>query len=307
MNRTMRNRGLRVAAVAAMVWSVAGLGVADASGQITDVGWWSRNPLSSAPEGGFAVGAAPDGPTAVAALRVDLGGGVDTLVLDVTPTTDMSALASLEVCLGADGWTAESGGAFDDAPTTTCAGSTVPFARAGEGWRADVSSLVQGSSGPVSIAVVPTAGSGTVPFEVSFSDARAMATGARSAPADSGSGGSTPSPTPAPSPSPAPAPAVGGSPSPPPVVSGGSSPSPVVTTPAAPAPVPAAGEGAEATPEVEEADDEASTTFELANAGLLDDVVGSDPRWGEAFVLVLIGLAVGAFVYGTSRFNAARA
>jgi hypothetical protein len=80
----------------------------------------------------------------------------------------------------------------------------------------------------------------------------------------------------------------------------------VTTPPAAAAPAPGADDGA-AAPDTVAADDEASTTFELANAGLLDDVVGSDPRWGEAFVLVLIGLAVGAFVYGTSRFSAARA
>lgn len=306
MRRTSRNPALLVAVVAALVWSVTGLGTAGASGELADIGWWSRNPLSSAPDGGFAVGAAPDGPTAVAALRIDLGDGVETLVLDVSPTTDLSALASLEVCVGDDGWTAESKGAFDDAPTTSCAGAAVPFARAGEGWRADVSSLVQGSSGSVSIAVVPTAGSGAVPFEVSFADARALATGARAAsPPPPSSGGSSPSPSPTPSPSPS----QSGSPPPPPVATGGALPTPSVTTPppAAAAPAPAADDGAEAAPTEVDAGDEPSSTLELANAGLLDDLGSSQPRWGEAFVLVLIGLAVGSGVYGTSRFTAARA
>jgi hypothetical protein len=235
-------------------------------------------------------------------LRFDLGGGVETLVLDVTPTTDLTALASLEVCRSDDGWVPASPGALDDAPTTTCAGATVHFARAGEGWRADVSSLMQGSSGSVSIAVVPTAGSGTVPFEVSFSDARAIATGARTAPADTSSGGATPAPAPAPPSSPAPSPA----PAPAPVTAGGSTPSPAVTTP--PAAVPdTAPEADAAAPEVAADDAGASSTFELANAGLLDDFTATEPRWGEAGLLVLIGFAVGGGVYGTSRFSAARA
>lgn len=305
MKRTSRNPALLVAVVAALVWSVTGLGTASASGELTDIGWWSRNPLSSAPEGGFAVGAAPDGPTAVAALRIDLGDGVETLVLDVSPTTDLSALASLEVCVGDDGWAPASPGPFAEAPTTTCAGAAVPFARAGEGWRADVSSLVQGSSGSVSIAVVPTAGSGAVPFEVSFADARALATGARAAsPPPPSSGGSSPSPSPSPPPS------QSGSPPPPPVATGGALPTPSVTTPppAAASSAPAAADdGAGAAPTEVDTGDEPSSTLELANAGLLDDLGSSQPRWGEAFVLVLIGLAVGSGVYGTSRFTAARA
>jgi hypothetical protein len=303
VKRTARNRSLLVAAVAVVAWSAAGIGTAAASGDITDVGWWSRNPLSSAPDGGFAVGSAPDGPTAVAALRFDLGGGVETLVLDVTPTTDAVALASLEVCVGDDGWTPESGGGWGDAPTTTCAGATVPFARAGDGWRADVSSLVQGLTGSASIAVVPTSGSGTVPYEVRFADARAVATGARAAPSPDAA---APAPTAQVSAAPGPGPAPSPSPAPPPISGGGALPTPAAPPPApsAPAADPA---GDAAVADVEPAEEEASSTFELANAGLLDDVGASDPRWGEALVLVLIGLAVGAAVYGSSRFSAARA
>ena len=33
---------------------------------VSDVAWWSRNPLAQAPQGGFQVGAAPDGPIRVA-------------------------------------------------------------------------------------------------------------------------------------------------------------------------------------------------------------------------------------------------
>lgn len=305
-------RSLGIAAVLALAWSVGGASSAGAAGEITELGWWTRSPLSSAPDGGFAVGAAPDGVTAVAALRVDVGGGVETLVLEVEAASDAVALGSLEVCLAPDGWTAASAGALDDAPATACEGPSVPFARAGTGtaFRADVSSLVQSASGAVSLAVVPIAGSGTVPYEVTFEPPAATATGASGAP-------STPTPTPSPTPSPGPtgptSPGPSSSPSFSPAPSSSSSPfsvgsgtpSPVVTLPAAsPAAPPASPAVA---PEAPEDDDGASSTIELANAGLLDDVTSSDPRWGEAFVLVLIGFGVGAAVYGFSRLSAARA
>lgn len=288
-------RGFGIAVVAALVWSVGAIGSAGAAGEITELGWWTRNPLSSAPDGGFAVGAAPDGVTAVAAVRVDVGEGVETLVLEVAPANDGIALGSLEVCVAPDTWTAEAAGALDDAPATTCDGDSVPFAEAGDGWRSDVSSLVQGTAGAVSLAVVPVAGSGTVPFEVTFTAPSARATGAPSAaPAPAPAPPSAPSPVPAaqpstaPSLSPAPAPRL----SPPaPASATTAPPAPAASAPAAPEPV----------------EDEASSSIELAAAGVLDDVAASDPRWGEALVLVLIGLGVGAIVYGTSRFSAARA
>jgi len=302
VNRTARI--LAALAVAAPAWALAAAGSAEAA-SVTEVGWWSRNPLSSSPEGGFAVGAAPDGPTAVAALRIDVGGGVETLVVDVVPTTDPGALGSLEVCTAPDDWEAATPGALDAAPAVACEGDAVPFGRAGGGWRADVSSLVRGSSGTVSLAVVPVAGSGTVPFEVAFEAPTAAATGEAAAPAPSTGGGSlgggsmappsaTPSPAPVSRPSFTPA-------APAPIsLGGGATGAPTTTAP------PAVGEGAD-TPAAEEGEEEASTTFELADAGLLDDAAASAPRWGEAFVLVLIGLAVGAGTYGTSRFAASRA
>lgn len=294
-------RALGIVAVGAVAWSVGGMGSAGAAGEITDIGWWTRSPLSSAPEGGFAVGAAPDGATAVAALRVDVGGGVETLLLEVEPASDAVALGSLEVCVAPDTWAAASAGALDDAPTTVCEGASVPFARAGTGtgWRADVSSLVQSATGDVSLAVVPIAGSGTVPYEVTFGPPAATATGATAAP-------STPTPSPSPSPSPAPSgsPSVSPAPSPSPISAGSGASRPVVTVPPASSAVPAAPPAAPDAPEV---DDGAASTIELANAGILDDVTSSTPRWGEALILVLIGFGVGAGVYGVSRLSAGRA
>lgn len=301
-----RKRALGIAAVAAVAWSVGGAGSAGAAGEITELGWWTRSPLSSAPDGGFAVGAAPDGVTAVAAIRVDIGGGVETLVLEVEPASDAVALGSLEVCVVPDGWSAAAAGAIDDAPATACEGPSVPFARAGTGtaWRADVSSLVQSASGEVSLGVLPIAGSGTVPYEVTFGPPAATATGATaesSTPTPSPGPSSPTSPGPSGSPSFTPAP----SSSPSPISVGSGSPSPVVTVPAAAPAAPAAPPAA--APEAPEEDDGAASTIELANAGLLDDVGASNPRWGEALVLVLIGFGVGAGVYGVSRLSAGRA
>lgn len=298
-------RALGVAAVVGLAWSVGAVGSAGASGDITELGWWTRNPLSSAPEGGFAVGAAPDGVTAVAAMRIDLGGGVETLVVDVQPASDGVALGSLEVCLAPDTWSAAAPGALADAPTTACGGDSVPFAAAGDSWRADVSSLVQSASGSISLAVVPIAGSGTVPFEVTFEPPTARATGATPAPADPPS--SPPSPSPPATPVPSGSPSITPSPPParPPVSMGSGATSPVVTVPAA---NPASQEPAPAgVPTTSVVDDGASSTIELATSGLLDDTEASAPRWGEALVLVLIGLGVGAGVYAVSRLSAGRA
>lgn len=293
-------RAVALGALGALGWSLAGIGSAGAVTAVDELGWWTRNPLSSAPDGGFAAGAAPDGVTAVAAMRIDLGGGVDTLVLEVQPTTDAIALGSLEVCLTPDTWTAAAPGALDDAPLTTCGGDTVPFARAGDGWRSDVSSLVTGSTGVVSLGVVPTPGSGTVPFEVTFEAPTVRSTGAV-APAPASPSAPSPEPSPSPSPAPAPSgsPSIGPAPAPPPIQMGGA--------PAPATPVPPTAPPAEEPPAEPTDDDGAASTIELANAGLLGDTEVGDPRWGEAFVLVLIGLGVGAGVYGVSRVSAGRA
>lgn len=295
-NRTAARRAVAAAALAALGWAALGAGGAAAATAVTEVGWWTRSPLASAPDGGFAVGSGPDGATSVAAVRIDLEGGVDTLVLEVQPTSGGVALGSLEVCVVADTWTAVAAGALDDAPQTACDADSVPFARAGDAWRADVSSLVSASSGVVSLGVLPTAGSGTVPFEVAFEAPAVRATGAT--PARPTAPAAPPAaPSPAPSPAVAPAP-----PRPTPRIAPAPAPAVVPARPAAPATPPAS----EPAPPVA-SDDGAGSTIELANAGILDDVgdVGA-PRWGEAMILVLIGLGVGAGVYLVSRASASR-
>lgn len=282
-------------------------GPATASAAVTDVSWWTRNPLAGPPDGGFGVGAAPDGPTTVAAVTVDLAGGVETLVLTAAPAGEVTGLAAIEVCVAPGPATPSSGDALGGAPARACQGDAVPFGRAGDGWRADVSSLVAGATGTATLAIVPAAGSGAVPYEVAFGAPTVQATGAAGRSGDDG-GTATPSPTPMTAPTARPG---GGTavPAPPairldPVATPAldrpaASAAPATTAPASdPATAPAGEPGG--------ADDGAGSAFELATGDLID-AEASAPRWGEAFVLVLIGLAVGTVVYGGSRLAEARA
>lgn len=286
-------RTVVVAVVACFLWLVAGA-PALASGTVSDVGWWTRNPLASAPDGGFAAGAAADGPTTVSVVRIDLGDGVDTLVLGAEPTDGTAGLASLEVCVVTAAWSAAAGAPLDDAPQTGCDIDAVPFARAGDRWRADVSSLVNGRTGSVSLAVVPTATSGTVPFEASFGAPTAVAEGSSTPPdpSDPAPPGSAPPYAPDSSES-APPPSAGFRPAP------LDAPAPAATPPDPPD-----------APE----DPPASTTttvatgpdLEVSAVGVLDESSAGGARWGEALVLILIGATVGGGVYGVSRYSEAR-
>lgn len=307
MTRPRTSARLAAGAAALAVASLALLpGAATASAAVTEVSWWTRSPLAGPPEGGFGVGAAPDGPTTVSAITVDLAGGVETLVLTAAPAGEVTGLAAIEVCLAPGQPASSSGDALEGAPAKACDGEAVPFGRAGDAWRADVSSLVAGATGTTTLAVVPAAGSGAVPYEVAFAAPTVQATGV---PDDTGGreGGGTATPPPTPTTArpgggtaaPAP-PAIRLDPVTTPTLDRPGAPTaPATSAPASdPATAPAGPPGG--------ADDGAGSAFELATGGLID-AEASAPRWGEAFLLVLIGVAVGAVVYGGSRFAEARA
>lgn len=153
---------------------------------VTGVGWWSRSPAASAPEGGIAVSNAPDGPVSVAALRVDLG---DTGVTSGTLTLPQvggaaPAGAQIAICVIGDGWEAEAGGAMEAAPATTCDGTSTALVANGESWTASVTDLIGESKGTVAFAVVPTTGSSGI-WELQF-DKPAFQGTARSSSSGSG-------------------------------------------------------------------------------------------------------------------------
>lgn len=130
------------------------------SATVTAVGWWTRSPAASAPEGGLTVANAPDGPVSVAALRIDVGSaGVSrgTLTLPQSGGTAPGG-AQLVACVVGDGWTAEPAGALGDAPATVCTGTAAALTVDDASWTADVSDLIGDARGSVSLGIVPAAG-----------------------------------------------------------------------------------------------------------------------------------------------------
>lgn len=127
---------------------------------ITEVGWWTRSPAASAPEGGLTVANAPDGPVSVAAVRVDVGTtGISRGTLTLAQSGGAApGGAQLVACVVGDGWTAGAAGAIADAPATVCTGTAAALTLEGTSWTADVSDLLGDAKGSVSLAIVPAAG-----------------------------------------------------------------------------------------------------------------------------------------------------
>jgi len=207
---------------------------ADAAGaSVTGLGWWSRNPTSSAPAGGLAVGVAPDGAATVAAVKLDLGDGVSSARIELTEAGGFGAeIAGAVACITGAAWEPVEKGAFEEAPATTCGDEPmVALARDAEAmtWSADLQPLLTDRSGEVAIALIPDArpeaGSigGATPFEVQW-NGPPVVTSTAAAGSTSGASGGPVSPRPA-SPSPSSSPS-----------SSSSSPSPrPATRPAMPA------------------------------------------------------------------------
>lgn len=169
----MRRRFLASSAVvAALVVGIVGLMPSvSAAGAVDAVGWWTRNPGQSAPAGGIAVAAAPDGPVTVGAVAFDAGDGAASARITAVETGGVGAsTATLQVCLAEDGWTPVEGGALADAPKNSCETRAVPFERDADAatWSADVIDLVGGEVGMVSLSIVPAGGDPLAAFDVRF-------------------------------------------------------------------------------------------------------------------------------------------
>lgn len=146
---------------------------AGADAAVVAVGWWTRSPAASAPEGGMTVGGAPDGPTSVAAVRLDLGAGVSSVTVTALEAGGLPDAATVRVCAASDAWSAADGGALEDAPEINCT-VAVAFGRGDDGqWSADVTALVADRAGTVSLGFVAGGTGGdnpltVAPFEVQF-------------------------------------------------------------------------------------------------------------------------------------------
>jgi hypothetical protein len=128
---------------------------------VVDVSWWTRLPSQSAPAGGFEIGTAPDGPTSVAAVHLDVtaaGSSGTRLQLTESGTSVGGQAAAIRVCVTVASWQAAQGGALADAPASTCGAAGADLIRDADGvWTVGLDSLLGGETGVVGLVIVPGA------------------------------------------------------------------------------------------------------------------------------------------------------
>lgn len=138
-----------------------------ASAGVDTVGWFTRNPAASAPEGGIQVANAPDGVVSYGAISITEEGDTITRAT-LTLTEEGQGLnasgAALRACTAAGTFTSGQG-ELADGPKADCTVGSVDLTRSDEGvWTGDVTSVLTGDS--PALAVVPAEGAGI--FQVSF-------------------------------------------------------------------------------------------------------------------------------------------
>lgn len=180
-------RLLGLAALTA-TWALA-LGLVPGTGagavELDSHGWWWRAqtglngtevpPPPNVPDDGLAVGAAPDGATALAALRYDLAPGDTSPVLTLTVADNGGfgdGQATLAACPPQVRWSAAQAGRWDRRPVGDCLAASVQGIRSDDGatWTFPVAPLVD--DGSVDIVIVPGAqtpdGAPTPGFQIAF-------------------------------------------------------------------------------------------------------------------------------------------
>ncbi|MBI2168628.1 MAG: hypothetical protein HYU28_03880 [Actinobacteria bacterium] len=186
---------VRAVVATALVLAVGAVPRAAAEPAVSEVGWWTSSPFASAPEGGVAVGNAPNGPSSVAAVRLDLGRGVTgaaTLRLEEAGGFAQE-VASIQACRGDDAWQAADGGPLEDAPEDRCGTSPVLLEETEGVWTVDVAALIGGDS-TATVMLLPGPGSdptGTLGlgWEVQFHEPSLSATEVAGGGGGGGSGG----------------------------------------------------------------------------------------------------------------------
>src|SRR2546423_2419915 len=126
---------------------------------LTALGWWTRQPVgASAPQGGFALGYAPDGGALhVAALRITIDRRPIEAVLTLHESGGHGAdLAAIVACASGNSWKPAAGAPMSEAPPIDCDQATDPFTRTDDGtWTGNLLPLLQDTGGEVSVALVP--------------------------------------------------------------------------------------------------------------------------------------------------------
>ena len=157
----------RVVALGAVLTALlAGPADADAPSAF---GWWWRvqtglvaavPPPPTVPPGGLMVAGAPDGATAVSALRFELDEGEASPVLTLRVADDVGgAAAELAACPTGAPWSPALAGTWDEKPTAACSRGSVQGVRSEDGstWTFALAPLLAGSV--VDVVVVPAEGS----------------------------------------------------------------------------------------------------------------------------------------------------
>lgn len=129
-------------------------------GSISEFGWWTKRPGAQPVVNGFEVASGPDGEESVAAFRVNLTGSVSQATLSFVETTNpnlapVSGTPAINVCVTTVVWAAESDADFAKAPKQDCSAAIPMTVNAKGGWSADVTALLTGKSGTVSLMAVP--------------------------------------------------------------------------------------------------------------------------------------------------------
>ena len=179
---------MRRALVLGVLASIALLNVPTSSAATRGpVGWWTRSPAASAPDGGFTVGNAPDGPVSVAAIEVDLDDGVSSASLSFAQTGGAAPTAAQMVaCIIAGGFGAVEAGPIEEAPATTCSSTQAAVTSSdGTTWRVDIGDLVGDRRGAVGVAIVPATGASGL-WELQLDKPSLQATAAPSSGGSSG-------------------------------------------------------------------------------------------------------------------------
>ena len=315
----MRTAGIAIGLVVASsaLLSAAPARAADA---IVDVGWWTRSPSQTAPDGGFAVAVAPDGPVTVAALRVTLD-GLATASVEAVETGGLNqAGAFLQACPTADPWEPVEGGALDVAPEADCAAGSVALVRdaGARRWRADLGPLVEGDV--LSVVIVageaPEGGLTAPVFDVRLA-APVVATTASAPSGDAGSGASTngttgsgatsgTSPTGGPSLTSPPMSAIGS-----PSAGFGSGDTSVIPTPATPSAAASPGSAPQplapvAGDEVALGTDAGTGQVEPSFTPLTSSAGEIEPRWGQALFFVVVSAVAAVTVAFGNRWRRLR-
>lgn len=166
----MTRRLLATAAALALgmaAWVQAPAVHAAPGAEVTETGWWSRNPFASPPARGFQVANAPDGAASVSAVRIAVEGRISKATLVINEAGGVPEAATIRACSGASSWSA-SDHAWAAAPASDCS-KAVSMTRnaAGANFAADITPLLQGAIGSATIMIVP--GGAPLAWQVDFS------------------------------------------------------------------------------------------------------------------------------------------